>query len=164
MENNSNLWGDEDTTDWDASQPIEARELFEPTNEEEYSFEGDEDFDDAVLDIDFSMFKGDFKHSLGKVKHTLKHNKKRKKRKPLTKSFEIGAKGSADIRGGKKVIGKIIVPEGREVSIQGVSEFILSNDHDKEKNIGYYQGKKLKELVLAITNDTDVNFDLELFK
>ena len=41
---------------------IESRELFEPTNEEEYAFEGDEDFDDAVLDIDYSEFKGDFRN------------------------------------------------------------------------------------------------------
>lgn len=167
MINNDTNWDEdfwnEEPDDWQESQPIEARELFEKTDEEEYSIEGDEDFDDVILDIDYSEMRGDFKQSFGKIKHTVK-NARPKKRKPLNKTFHVKDKGRANIGGGKKQIQKIIVPNGREVIVQGdVSDFILSNDHDALKNIGYYKGKKLKEMVLSIENTSGQDFDLELF-
>lgn len=167
MRNNEINWEEDfwnqEPDDWQESQPIEARELFEKTDEEEYSIEGDEDFDDTVLDIDYSEFRGDFKDSFGRIKHTVKHSRP-KKRKPLSKSFHVKDKGHANIGGGKKQIQKIIVPNGREVIVQGdVSDFILSNDHDALKHIGYYEGKKLKEMVLSIENTSGQDFDLELF-
>ncbi len=167
MRNNEINWDEdywnEEPDDWQDSQPIEARELFEKTDEEEYSIEGDEDFDDTVLDIDYSEFRGNFRESMGQIKHSVK-NRRPKKRKPLSKTFQVKDKGRANIGGGKKQIQKIIVPNGREVIVEGqVSDFILSNQHDQEKNIGYYQGKKLKELVLSISNTSGQDFDLELF-
>lgn len=167
MRNNEINWEEdfwnEEPDNWQESQPLETRELFEKTDEEEYSIEGDEDFDDAILDIDYSAFKGDFQQSFKKIKHTVE-NTRPKKRKPLSKSFGVKEKGKANIGGGRKQIQKIIVPNGREVIVQGgVSDFILSNDHDDLKNIGYYKGKKLKELVLSIENTSGMDFDLELF-
>jgi hypothetical protein len=48
---------------------------------------------------------------------------------------------------------------------EGVDKFILSNTKESEaiKNIGYYKGEKLKELVLIINNNTPNDFDFELF-
>ncbi len=168
MENLHNFpdnWETEEDDMWDEEpDTIETRELFEPTQEDEYSFEGNEFFDDAVLDMDYSMFKGNFKHSLGKIKHKIKHAP-RKRKKPLSKDFEVGDKSTTTISGGRKQIGKIIIPKDRQVSIEGVEHFMLSKTHDTDsiKNIGYYQGKKLKELVLSINNTTGSDFMLELF-
>lgn len=62
-------------------------------------------------------------------------------------------------------ISKVIVPDNKNVIVQGVSDFILSQSPtgDMIKNIGYYKGKKLKELVLTFNNDSGNDFDLELF-
>lgn len=154
-----NFWDEEE--EWEDLSPSDTREIFDPANEDEYSFEGGEEFDEAVADIDFSQFKGDFKNSIGKIKHKIKAKKVAKPNKPLSKTFFVGKKGSI-IGGGRKQLKKVIIPSDRQVIIQGVNDFILKNDAP-EKQIGYYKGEKLKELVLCINNTSNVDFDLELF-
>lgn len=143
-------------------------------NADGLEYEDDSEFDDDILDdIDFSDFKGkDFKSSFAKVnkhidkKQAVKQNKKggfTKKKKPLTKDF--GIKKGATITGGKKKISKIIVPRDKKVIVEGVSKFILSKDvkDDAVRNIGYYKGKKLKEMVLIFNNHTPNDLTLQLF-
>ncbi len=142
--------------------PLENRELFEPTDEEEYSFEGEEDFDDSVLDIDYSMFKGDFNDSMKTIKHKIKR-KKKKKKKPLTKFIDVQKDQHALIYGGRKQLHKVIVPNDRDVIVEGVEQFIMSKDSDIVKNIGYYKGEKLKELIININNTNGTDFTIELF-
>jgi hypothetical protein len=76
-------------------------------------------------------------------------------------------KGTAVIqsRFGKKTTERILVPQDRKVIVEGVDKFILSNSKENEaiKNIGYYKGEKLKELVLIINNNTPNDFEFELF-
>lgn len=143
-------------------------------NADGLEYEDDSEFDDDILDdIDFSDFKGkDFKSSFAKVnkhidkKQAVKQNKKGgfvRKKKPLTKDF--GIKKGATITGGKKKISKIIVPRDKKVIVEGVSKFILSKDvkDDAVRNIGYYKGKKLKEMVLIFNNHTPNDLTLQLF-
>jgi hypothetical protein len=69
------------------------------------------------------------------------------------------------IKGKTQKINKVIVPDDQKVIIQGVSNFILSHTRENEsiKNIGYYKGKKLQELVFTFNNNTALPFNLELF-
>lgn len=62
-------------------------------------------------------------------------------------------------------IAKIVVPDDKKVIIQGVSDFILDKKgtSDAVKNIGYYKGKKLKELVFTFNNNSALPFEFELF-
>jgi hypothetical protein len=83
--------------------------------------------------------------------------------KPLTKEF--GVKKDANIFGGKKQIGKIIVPSDKKVIVEGVSKFILNNtdENDVVRNLGYYKGEKLKELILIFNNNSLLDFNLQIF-
>jgi len=157
MRKYEDFWEDEDIDDWEKELP-DTREIFDPIDNEEYDFEGEENFDEAIEDIDFSQFKGEFKKNLGKITQKIKQ---KKKAKPLTKTFDVGKKGST-IEGGRKQIKKVIIPRDREVIIEGVNDFILNNNAP-EKTIGYYKGEKLKEMVLEINNSSNVDFDFELF-
>ena len=62
-------------------------------------------------------------------------------------------------------ISKVVVPDDKKVIVQGVSDFIIDKKGtaDSVKNIGYYKGQKLKELVLTFNNDSALPFELELF-
>lgn len=62
-------------------------------------------------------------------------------------------------------ISKVVVPDEKKVIVQGVSDFIIDKKGtaDSVKNIGYYNGKKLKELVFTFNNDSALPFELELF-
>lgn len=131
-----------------------------------------EDISESLSDIDFSEFKGDFRSSMRQINKKLdkKGTKKgqrvlRKKggKKPLSKRF--GVKKSGNIVGGKKQMGKIIVPQNRKVIVEGVSKFILSNtgEANSTKNIGYYKGKKLNALVFTINNQGALPFTVDLF-
>lgn len=129
-----------------------------------------EDFDNTISDIDFSQFKGkDFKSNFAKInKHV---EKKRHKKKPLSKEIGVGSTVSrfssekAIISGPKKKLAKVLVPRDRKVIVEGVDKFILNGDSkdDSIRNIGYYQGKKLKKLILTFNNDSALDFNLELF-
>ena len=71
----------------------------------------------------------------------------------------------ATIDSSQKKMSRVIVPDDRKVIVEGVNKFILSRKpEDKSiKNIGYYKGKKLKELVLIFNNTTPNPFTIELF-
>lgn len=131
-----------------------------------------EDFDNALSDIDFSDIRGDFKKSLSKVNNKIATKQAVKKRpiekkakvvKPLDKDF--GVKRQATIEGGKKQISKVIVPNSKKVIVEGVSNFILSQkpEDDSIRNLGYYKGKKLNQLVLIFNNNSLLDFNLQLF-
>lgn len=129
--------------------------------------------DDIVDELDFSEIRGkNFRSSLSDFnkRYQFKNRKKsllRRKRTPLTKSF--GVKSSARIisnaDGKDKSISRIIVPDDKKVIVEGVDKFILGKGEgcDSVKNIGYYKCKKLKELVIIMTNDSPNDFNLELF-
>jgi len=82
---------------------------------------------------------------------------------PLTKEF--GVKQRATIQGGTKQISNIYVPADKKVIVEGVNKFILNRtpETDMIKNIGYYEGKKLKELIFIFNNTTPNPFTIELF-
>lgn len=125
--------------------------------------------DETFKDIDFSEFEGDFKSSLKKLHSKTKHKPKKfkkvlKKRKPL--SNHIGVKHHAILHGKKgthKTAGRIIIPRDRKVVVEGVDRFILDNKNDIYKNIGYYKGKKLKQIVFTFNNEGSNDFNLEIF-
>lgn len=133
--------------------------------------EGEEfdSFDASVEDIDFSEFSGkNFKHSLKKVhKAVSKRAAKKKKRVtniPVNKFAKLRPKFKNGVE--QKTTRKVIVPSNQKVIIQGVNDFILSQSSaaDSVKNIGYYKGRKLKELILTLDNSNSlVDFNLELF-
>ena len=83
------------------------------------------------------------------------------------KRVDIPVKRRATIQGkrGRKTTERILVPEDRTVIVEGVDRFMLANNKNSEaiKNIGYYKGEKLKEMVLIINNTTPNDIDLELF-
>ena len=90
--------------------------------------------------------------------------------KKIAKQFipkqQIGVHKKATIIGrGQKLISKVIVPRDKEVIVEGVSKFILSTDkkHDQLRQIGYYKGEKLKEMVLIFNNDSAVDFIVDIF-
>lgn len=87
--------------------------------------------------------------------------------KSSMKRVNVPVKNRAVIqsRFGKKTTERILVPEDRQVIVEGVDKFILSNtkESDAVRNIGYYKGEKLKELVLIINNTSPNDFDFELF-
>jgi hypothetical protein len=152
----------------------------------------DDDSEDSFIeldDLDFSSlegknFKKDFrainKATKGKkivankssvttktARPTLAKNPKKSLLKSKVQPLDIGVKRSAVIKSkfGKPTTQRIVVPDDRKVIVEGVDKFILSNtkESDAIRNIGYYEGEKLKELVLIITNNTPNDFDVELF-
>lgn len=80
-------------------------------------------------------------------------------------SREIGVKRGAKINQAQKKISRILVPTDKKVIVEGVNKFILSQkpNDNAVKNIGYYKGRKLKELVLIFNNITPNPFTIELF-
>jgi hypothetical protein len=134
--------------------------------------DGDNYFDGVIDDIDFSDFKGkDFKSKLSKVNKAVSKKKKSTRisaKKPLPK--DIFVKRKAILYGKRtgegqvaKTTKRIIVPSTQKVIIEGVDDFILNKDDKGVKEIGYYKGKKLLELVVTITNTTPTDFLVNLF-
>lgn len=64
-----------------------------------------------------------------------------------------------------KLISKIIIPKSRNVIVEGASKLMLSEDKrdDLVKKLGYFNGKKLQELIIQIDNTGEVDFPLNLF-
>jgi len=151
-----------------------------------------EDFDDSISDIDFSNLEGkDFKKSFKQANRKIATKSLEKKatrtpkrpiarggvtkragvgqsRPPVRKerlSKEIGVRRGAKINRANKKISRILVPADKKVIVEGVNKFILSQkpNDNAVKNIGYYKGKKLKELVLIFNNTTPNPFTIELF-
>jgi len=136
-------------------------------------------FDDSVEDIDFSEIEGkNFKKAFSKVNKRIA--KKSAQRgivakaigKPrvssMQKKTEIPVRKNqrAIIRGEKKKkITKVLVPRDRKVIVEGISKFILADDKASNtlRQIGYYKGEKLKELVLIFNNNSALPFTIEIF-
>ena len=129
----------------------------------EYSSDEFNDFElDDLSDIDFSEIRGkDFKKSFSKVKRKVEKKKKSK----LTQEIPVKRKAIIDSGECKKSISKVIVPRDKKVIVEGVSKFILSDkpEDNSIKNLGYYKGKKLNELILIFNNNSLLDFNLELF-
>mgnify|MGYP003342344305 CR=1 FL=1 len=123
-------------------------------------------FDSAIDDIDFSSIEGkDFKRSFHKANRLIT-NKIRSKntkisKKPLNKKFFVNT--SVDIKGGEKKLSKVIVPRERRLIIQGASDLILDQTKDVAKEIGYHEGRELKQMVLTFNNDSALDFNLQIF-
>jgi hypothetical protein len=134
-----------------------------------------DEFDQIVNDLDFSSFAGSsFKKSLKKVNYKIREKQsapankriplaKRRPMKPLDKTFGVETK--ATIHGGFKKMGRVIVPNNRPVIIEGVDRFILSDNpaDNALRSIGYWNGKKLNELVMTFNNNSAIDFNLSLF-
>ena len=73
---------------------------------------------------------------------------------------------NATIRGrNKKLISKIVIPRDRNVIVEGASKLMLSEDKrdDLVKKLGYFNGKKLQELIIEIDNVGETDFPISLF-
>jgi len=152
-----------------------------------------DNFDDSISDIDFSNLAGkDFKKSFKQANRKIATKSLEKKAKrpvkgvikkktgalparpqsgkrPLVRkerlTKEIGVRRGAKINRAEKKISRILVPADKKVIVEGVNKFILSQkpNDNAVKNIGYYKGRKLKELVLIFNNTTPNPFTIELF-
>lgn len=141
----------------------------------DYAFEKDREIeddglDDNILDFDFSEIRGgDFRRSFRQAKRQVRRPVPRKKRarKKLDKFVEVRKQAEVFAkRRGDKEIERVIVPENRKLIIEGVSDFILdrSSGAKKIKEIGYYNGKKLEQLVFTFNNtDSLTDFELDIF-
>jgi hypothetical protein len=127
------------------------------------------EFDDSVSDFDFSSLQGDFKKSFSKVnkrianKRTTAPRTSRKSR--LTKEFAVKRRAVLQGKSPRKMA-KVIVPKDRPVIVEGVSKFILSQSAKDNaiRQIGYYRGEKLQEMVLIFNNNNSaVDFQVEIF-
>ena len=164
-----NNW-EENIDDWDGNS-YDGFFGNKPENLDDF-----EDFDEDELldieDIDFSNLRG--KSTKEKMKSISKKTssvkvipKKKRLSKAIAPTKRIVTKRGVDYefkkQRGKQVTSSIILPNNREVVLKGVDEFILSQGGNAQKNIGYYKGEKLKELVLIINNDTPNDFTIEFF-
>jgi hypothetical protein len=145
--------------DFDYSKDFSSYEEFNDFSD----LETFENFDSLVDELDFSLLTGkDFKQNLKAVNKTV--NTKLRKKTNKNKSKKLVNK-SARISKNVRKMGRVLVPENREVIVEGLDKFIL-NPSEKDlkiKNIGYYKGKKLKELLFIINNETPNDFNIELF-
>jgi hypothetical protein len=137
--------------------------------EEQNNIDGDSDYFDAigiVEDIDFSEIRGkDFKSSLQKVNKVFA--KKKSQKQPLSKDFYVKKRatlwGKNEGGGTEQTTKRIIVPNTQKIIVEGVDKFILGDDKCGAKDIGYYNCKKLKELVFTLDNNSLLDFNLNLF-
>jgi len=142
--------------------------------EQEEEFDGDDGLQDAieeVEEVDFSNMAGkDFKSAFQSAKKKLRKKGSGSiarilpKKKPLSKSFGVNDRAGI-VGNSEKKISRVIVPNDKSVIVEGVNSFILSNSADVNslKNIGYWDGKKLQELVIIFNNDSAIDFNLSLF-
>jgi hypothetical protein len=65
----------------------------------------------------------------------------------------------------KKVISKVLIPRDRNLIVEGASKLMLSEDKSNSliKQLGYFNGKKLQELIIEIDNQGENDFVLSLF-
>ena len=130
-------------------------------------------YEDMFSDIDFSDFSGKYRPNMRRaIRKSREKNPTSSKRpknrprrkKPLSKNIPVRSRAKMTAPRGKSTE-KILVPDSRKVIIEGVNSFLLDNSVGAmaTKNIGYYKGKKLKELVLTFNNNSAVDFEMELF-
>lgn len=143
-------------------QILLERPIVSEKTEQDYEFS-----DDTFNDIDFSDFKGDFKQGLKKInRHATKKKVVKAKKGKRILDKKIGVNRRAKIFGRKgKPISRVLVPRDRELIVEGVDKFILSQDpcDNAVKGVGYYNCKKLKAMVFTFNNNSALDFNLELF-
>ena len=136
-------------------------------------------FDNSLDEIDFSEIEGkSFKKAFSKVNKRIARKGAQKGviakaiGKPRVSSMQkrmdipVRENQKAIISGPKKKkITKVLVPRDRKVIVEGVSKFILADDKASNtlRQIGYYKGEKLKELVLIFNNNSALPFTIEIF-
>jgi hypothetical protein len=131
--------------------------------EDYVDFDGAEDerlTPEEIDDIDFSELRGGVKTSLKKA--NTKVNQKKKKR-PMVRT-KGGLKRRVPRKKKKRIEAKVLVSDDRKIIIEGVDKFMMSNDNDSEKKIGWYKGEKLKQLAFTIDNTDGVEFEVDLFR
>jgi len=164
-----NIW-EENIEDWDGDD----YDQFYSNNSQNL-----ESFDDLPNESELDIEEIDFSNITGKNTHeklkkisrktsTARVVPKKKRLAPAnSKSRKIVAEKNVRYKfgksKGKQTITTMQLPDNREILIKGVDEFILSQNSAPIKNIGYYKGKKLGELVLIINNDSPIDFTIELF-
>lgn len=171
---------------YDYTPSLDELNTFEEPEETDYFDGGGEElsYDDLFSDIDFSQYSGDYKKNMRRAVAKIKSLPPRKIivpddrkvvvegvkqfrrppiKKPLTKNVPV--KRIAERIPQRKGTEKIIVPDDRKVVVEGVNSFILDQkpQADFVKNIGYRDGKKLRELIITFNNDSALDFEIELF-
>ena len=65
----------------------------------------------------------------------------------------------------KKLVSKVLIPKERNVIVEGASKMMLAEDKRNTmiKQLGYFNGKKLQELIIEIDNDSEIDFIVSLF-
>jgi len=159
-------WNDDDYSQFSFGTP----QLSDDLQEEDLS---EENFM-PIYDIDFSNLSGkSTKENLKQIKRQKSKAKVVRKQKrfqaPTSKTKRIVAKKNVEYdfkaKKGAKVTTEIRLPDNKEILIKGVDQFILSQDDraTAQKNIGYYKGEKLQELVLIINNTSPTDLDIQFF-
>ena len=142
----------------------------------EYYFDDGQpiEYTDIFSDLDFSDYSGKYKPNMRRAMSKLRskpvvtRKRRRRKKRPIM-DVKRGRKNVDVTHTHKKIHGKgqekVLIPDDRKVIIEGVNSFILDNSQaaTSVKEMGYYKGKKLKELVLTFNNQGPLNFDVELF-
>ena len=164
-----NIW-EENIDEWEGD---DYDQFFSENKQNLNDFEEFSDEDELdIEDIDFSNISGkNTQEKLKKISRKTSTAKvvPKKKRLPATnsKSRKIIADKNVNYKfnkvKGKQTITTMQLPDDREIVLKGVDEFILSQSNAQIKNIGYYKGEKLEELILIINNDTPIDFNIELF-
>jgi hypothetical protein len=164
-----NIW-EENIDEWEGD---DYDQFFSENKQNLNDFEEFSDEDELdIEDIDFSNISGkNTQEKLKKISRKTSTAKvvPKKKRLPATnsKSRKIIADKNVNYKfnkvKGKQTITTMQLPDDREIVLKGVDEFILSQSNAQIKNIGYYKGEKLDELILIINNDTPIDFNIELF-
>jgi len=156
------------------SPNLEDLTSFAEEEDDYYSMDADPlGYDDIFSDMDFSDYSGKYKPNMRRAirKVRNKRHSVRRRRRPVPvkrRRFEHDhphKHPSSEHGKAHKDFEKVLVPSNRKVIIEGVNNFILdhSQKSDFVKNMGYYQGRKLKELVITFNNNSALDFDIELF-
>lgn len=164
-----NIW-EENTDEWEGD---DYDQFFVDNKSNLNDFDDFTDEDELdIEDIDFSNITGkNTNEKLKKISRktsTAKVVPKKKRLAPAdSKSRKIIADKNVKYKfnkiKGRQTVTTMQLPDDREILLKGVDEFILSQNSAPIKNIGYYKGEKLDELVLIIDNNTPIDFTIELF-
>jgi hypothetical protein len=164
-----NIW-EENTDEWEGD---DYDQFFSENKQNLDDFDTvSDDADMDIEDIDFSNISGrNTKEKLRNISRktsTAKIVPKKKRLAPAnSKSRKIVAQKDVNYRfnkvKGRQTVTTMQLPDDREIMLKGVDEFILSQSNAPIKNIGYYKGEKLKELILIINNDSPLDFTIEFF-
>lgn len=100
-------------------------------------------------------------------KRSLKSDSPRKlKPAPVVEGIDVQEGERVVLKGrNKKLVSKVLIPKDRQVIVEGASKMMLSEDKRDTliKQLGYYNGKKLQELIIEIDNNSENDFIISLF-